>query len=1331
MKKRKYLLLIPIIILLAIGIYLLPKAFGATQEVKSVTIESSGYSTNTPGSWHIEKSGMWTENGKARVTFDVNAIPKTTAATYKDVIILFDTSSSMKGDKIAKAKEDIYNLFDVLLANSNNRVALVHFDTNSAILSGLTNDKTLLANKVRELVARRSTNYNAAYRNVDEILTNYTKENNRDVIVLFLTDGWPVEEIPNQVATYGILKEKYPYLSIIGIQYELGKNIIEKIAEITDKQYIASRQTLNDVLLDAVTNPVNYENFEIVDYIDNDYFTLNSVDDIKVDKGTVSLEVENGVQKITWTIPGFMSGSTAKMDINLILKNEYIDVDGFYPTNKSEKITSKLTDENEEVVNSTLTPVLYQGPARVIYDNNTPSGCTLPSISDETHDVFENVTIKDTQLSCDGWLFKGWEIADDNVTKINSDTFIMPGHNVTIRGVWGKTTIAKSMDGTVYEKLYCKSYWQDPADGTKYCSGTNDQVNDNYVWYSGKLWRIVAIYPDGTMKLITEDEITAINWGSTVEYDGSWVYQWLNEEFYDTLYNKENIIVTNSTWNYSTDGNSTPVKPETIATQKTKTAPVGLLNAYEYHNATRNASYVTNYLNIGYYWWLITPYSTSYVWSVAYDGYLYNYSPSSFAIGVRPSINLKSGVELTGVGTKDNPYRIVGDMESPTNNVTLLSSRSSGEYVKFDGDLYRIVETSNGITKLTRVDYLRDNGTVIKKNFASSVYFGKSSNTQTDTYWDYYLNNNWYNSISSTYKNMLVDGTYYLGMYPDNTNYKATICKDTNLDSVTTKNCTKYTTSDTDKTFTGKVGLPRVGEMFSAQLGSGYSSSSSIWTITPHSDSNVQYVLNLGNLNCNSPSSNSGGGVRPSINLKSGIKIYCGSGTESDPFIIYDDTDDTAASKVRAEFECKKCNPIWKDEEDGTVYLSGTNSCIDKNYVWYSGKLWRITSINSDNTMKMVTENNITSIAYNERNNVNFAGSYMQTWLNEEFYPTLYNAENIIDTTKKWNATQTSNVTTKPDNTTLVSSNVGILNSWEYYNSYRNLGSYSSGYLNIGYFWWLLNLYSSSYVWSVSYYGDGYYGSPTSTHGGRPSIYLKSGVEFTGNGTKNDPYRIVVDKSIGTANDLINTRLSGEYVKLKNGNNEQLFRIIGVEDNKTKIIAMDYADDNGVRKFATSTGNANTLWGSGTTTDSDTWYDYLNNTYIPNLKSTYGELFDGGIYYLGTSGFNYKLSVCANTTSGNTKNCDKTSDKGTFSIGLPRYGEMFATQQSRGYSTSITMWLMNRYSTSYVWFVVSDGSGGNGSPTYAIGGRPTVHLKSTVKILSGSGTEFDPYVVGV
>ena len=46
------------------------------------------------------------------------------------------------------------------------------------------------------------------------------------------------------------------------------------------------------------------------------------------------------------------------MYINLSLKNEYHETQGYYPTNKSEKVEYQLRDDEDKVVNSSLTPVL-------------------------------------------------------------------------------------------------------------------------------------------------------------------------------------------------------------------------------------------------------------------------------------------------------------------------------------------------------------------------------------------------------------------------------------------------------------------------------------------------------------------------------------------------------------------------------------------------------------------------------------------------------------------------------------------------------------------------------------------------------------------------------------------------------------------------------------------------------------------------------------------------------------------------------------------------------------------------------------------------------------
>jgi len=194
-------------------------------------------------------------------------------------------------------------------------------------------------------------------------------------------------------------------------------------------------------------------------------------------------------------------------------------------------------------------------------------------------------------------------------------------------------------------------------------------------------------------------------------------------------------------------------------------------------------------------------------------------------------------------------------------------------------------------------------------------------------------------------------------------------------------------------------------------------------------------------------------------------------------------------------------------EEDGIIYISGTKECIDFNYVWWSGKMWRITAIYQDGAMKVVTDNMITSIAFNESGNVTYYNkdtgvkSYMFQWLNEDFLDTLYNkGVDVIDTTKFWNATMPVNTTisTKPEETeaTMIpttTSPVGLLNSYEYYKSYQNT-TYVNGYLNIGYFWWLLNPYNTSSIW---YFGGGSnHSGPIDMLGARPSIYLKSGISY-------------------------------------------------------------------------------------------------------------------------------------------------------------------------------------------------------------------------------------------
>ena len=432
------------IFVVAVSIFFIGNAFAALTPTKSVIITSknTSFEDNEPGSWQVEKSGKWVSKGKARVIFDVDTMLMTNNQ-YTDIIMVLDISGSMAGDKLDRVKSDSIELIESLLSNRNNSVALITFDTASTIVSDFTNDKDTLVNQINELQDIGSTNYYQALVNVDTILQDYQKTNDKEVIVLFLTDGYPNVDTPNQIAQYGYLKSQYPYITVNGIQYEMGDTILNPIKEISDNQFFADMETLNNVLFDASVAPIPYDKFQIVDYIDHRYFTLGSEDDITVSQGEVKLEEENGKQKITWTIDYFNSGRDAKLAMDLSLHEDLI----------------------------------------VIYDGNAPDGCTVNNVPDSlNYSVFDTVSISTEQPSCAGYQFKGWEIVNKDITRVGEDYFIMPEENVTIRAEWSKVTIAKSMDGTV-------NTMGDPI-MKRYTSGTSTDYHSST--YKSKITSIVT-----------------------------------------------------------------------------------------------------------------------------------------------------------------------------------------------------------------------------------------------------------------------------------------------------------------------------------------------------------------------------------------------------------------------------------------------------------------------------------------------------------------------------------------------------------------------------------------------------------------------------------------------------------------------------------------------------------------------------------------------------------------------------------------------------------------------------------------------------------------------
>ena len=398
-------------------------------------------------------------------------------------------------------------------------------------------------------------------------------------------------------------------------------------------------------------------------------------------------------------------------------------------------------------------------------------------------------------------------------------------------------------------------------------------VTNNSLWYSGFLWRIMGINADGTIRLITDENITTIPYHEdSSNWDGSYAKDWLNDYFYPKL--KGNNIIKEETWCSETTTDENSERTTCTNNLSTETAKVGLLTLDEYNLAGASFSYLNN----GQCSQAMTPSSSSYVLGVRCSGHV------SFARGLRAVINVNSDVTITGgngtLGATWNsqagPY-ILNEDKNVEVTGKLNEKATSGEYVLFAGKKYRVVDKdSNGNIKLILNGYYEEDGSTFKMKYNDT----STNEFSTTTGIGQKLNGdvlNWLTNNSDIEKAKLVNNyTWYQNNFGDGYDYKVSLNEENPTRSIQ-----------------ATVGLIRVGEMLSSQsssiLTNGYNDTSSdnnatsYWTMTPHTSSSLAwYVRQNGYAGNDSVSTTPG--LRAVIVVNSDVTITGGNGTWSSPY---------------------------------------------------------------------------------------------------------------------------------------------------------------------------------------------------------------------------------------------------------------------------------------------------------------------------------------------------------------------------------------------------------------------------------------------------------------
>lgn len=542
-------------------------------ETTSFTSSNINYDSGESGAWKITRTASWISKNKAKVVYDLKTNPSETSLPVDYILVVDGSLNEHDASFSAPLKTLLNNMH--YYNNINNRVAVIGFNDKAEILTDFTNDdtgtNTVLDNFLSASAhANKEISYYAAFKALSEFMENYTSDGANIIKVIFVTDGKPVIDSPKEVSLYQDLKEKYPELSVLGIQYNMGNEVVDAIKNVSDAQVVADKDNALDVIPNIY---LGYEDDNYDSFVFDDYFRAPfTVDEVSVTRGVASINNEYSVEWNLNDSSQFVAGASARMTVYFNVSNEYT-VGDIIPISDTTTVNYSFVG-GEKQDSDTNSPTLATG-FKVNYDSNAPSGCVVSNMpSSDVVGIYNIVRPTTVVPKCKGYLFKEWKLVTSNITTNNDDSFNMPYKDVTYKATWSKASLNKSVDGTVAEKatLYgvlrdevsnggaVKEYTgkhQDSISGVGsskiyYYTANNDTsgaeiLNKNNVLFAGMCWQMIRTTDTGDVRMIYNGAVDS-NGSCGTDRKGQYAFSGIeaitlnSKHYYGTDYTYDSIL---------------------------------------------------------------------------------------------------------------------------------------------------------------------------------------------------------------------------------------------------------------------------------------------------------------------------------------------------------------------------------------------------------------------------------------------------------------------------------------------------------------------------------------------------------------------------------------------------------------------------------------------------------------------------------------------------------------------------------------------------------------------------------------------------------------------